>query len=187
MNILAQNLFDTKSKSGRRDKYARGHVPRLLGLRRRYLQDIRLGLNCVGGKETAPMAWLLAPDAHLVTYGAMSKEPLSLPTSCLIFGNLTCHGFWQSRWYAERTQAEREDLIRILANLIIEGKVFVRLLAGLAFASMITAQLREPKHRIVTLGATDSDEEVGQKIRDIIAEIRRGRHGMKVLLRVEHR
>lgn len=69
------------------------------------------------------MAGLLGHDAHLVSYGAMSKQPLSLPTSLFIFKNLTSHGFWQSRWYKQHTREERENLMNILADLIKDGKV----------------------------------------------------------------
>lgn len=48
-------------------------------------QEIKLGLNCVGGKHTTLMAGHLGKDAALVSYGAMSKSPLSLPTSLFIF------------------------------------------------------------------------------------------------------
>jgi mitochondrial enoyl-[acyl-carrier protein] reductase / trans-2-enoyl-CoA reductase len=88
-----------------------------------FLQDIRLGLNCVGGKETSLMAGLLGHNAHLVSYGAMSKQPLSLPTSLFIFKNLSSHGFWQSRWYKERSREERENLMSVLAGLMKDEKV----------------------------------------------------------------
>ena len=51
-------------------------------------------LNSVGGKPTQLMTRFLGVDSHLVSYGAMSKQPLSLPTSLFIFKNLTAHGFW---------------------------------------------------------------------------------------------
>ncbi len=47
----------------------------------------------------------------------MSKEPLSLPTGLFIFKNLTCHGFWQSRWYERATVEEREELVGRLVAL----------------------------------------------------------------------
>jgi len=40
-------------------------------------KDIRLGLNCVSGKTTILMARLLGNNAHIVSYGVMSREPLS--------------------------------------------------------------------------------------------------------------
>jgi hypothetical protein len=76
-----------------------------------------------GGPETTSMARLLGPNAHLVSYGAMSKKPLSLPTSQFIFKNLTSHGFWQSRWYGEKSRAEREELVHKLAKLMSDGTV----------------------------------------------------------------
>jgi NADPH:quinone reductase-like Zn-dependent oxidoreductase len=86
-------------------------------------KPIRLGLNCVGGKETTLMARYLGQDAHLVSYGAMSKQPLSLPTSLFIFKNLTANGFWQSQWYKTRPSQERDKLMQKLVGYINAGKV----------------------------------------------------------------
>ncbi|EJU03801.1 NADP-binding protein [Dacryopinax primogenitus] len=86
-------------------------------------KPIRLGLNCVGGKDTTLMARFLGQDAHLVSYGAMSKAPLSLPTSLFIFKNLTCHGYWQSRWYLQHSAEERQQLIEELVQMMESGIV----------------------------------------------------------------
>lgn len=51
-------------------------------------------LNCVSGDPTKDMTRFLAEGATLVSYGAMSKQPLSLPTSLFIFRDLVCRGFW---------------------------------------------------------------------------------------------
>ena len=69
------------------------------------------------------MAGLLGNNAHLVSYGAMSKQPLSLPTSFFIFKNLTAHGFWQSRWNQEKSHAEKESVMKQVVELIRQGKV----------------------------------------------------------------
>src|ERR1700722_6487007 len=93
-----------------------------------------------GGKEVTSMTRLLGKDPHLVSFGAMSKQPLYLPTSQMIFKNLKCHGrflsffqliryvtvlsgFWQSRWYADHSLHERARLARTLTVLISNGKV----------------------------------------------------------------
>ncbi|KAI0305967.1 hypothetical protein B0F90DRAFT_948379 [Multifurca ochricompacta] len=83
-------------------------------------QDIRLGLNCVGGESTTAMAGLLGIDAHLVTYGAMAKRPLSLPASLFIFKNLTAHGFWLSSWYKDNGK-EQIKLVEELARIMASG------------------------------------------------------------------
>ena len=61
-------------------------------------EPIKLGLNCVNGKAATAMAKLLASESHFVTYGAMSKQPLTIPASMLIFKNIHFHGFWVSKW-----------------------------------------------------------------------------------------
>lgn len=59
----------------------------------RRLQEILLGLNCVGGPAATDMARYLGNDAFLVSYGAMAKQPLALPTSLFIFKNLKSVGY----------------------------------------------------------------------------------------------
>ncbi|KAF9005902.1 trans-2-enoyl-CoA reductase [Cyathus striatus] len=151
-------------------------------------KDIRLGLNCIGGKETTLMTRYLGKDAHLVSYGAMSKQPLSLPTSLFIFKNLTCRGFWQSRWYTEKSPSERESVMRTLTELILHGKV--RHLTSILFQVSIflfffKIQLSTPEHEIVTITAGETDEEASQRIRDVMTRLSSGRHGKKVLLKIE--
>jgi len=113
------------------------------------------------------MARLLGDNAYLVSYGAMSKQPLSLPTSLFIFKNLKSVGYWQSRWYTEKTNEERENLMKVLVALMKDGK------------------LTEPEHEIVTLKVGESDEEASKKVRDVIAKMAEGQYGKKVLLRLE--
>lgn len=71
---------------------------RLKGLTNENREPIRLALNCVGGPLVTTMAKFLAPNSRVVTYGAMSKQPVTLPTGLLIFKNIAFDGFWVSRW-----------------------------------------------------------------------------------------
>ncbi|KAF8227523.1 NAD(P)-binding protein [Tricholoma matsutake] len=130
-------------------------------------KSIRLGLNCVGGKETSLMAKLLGNDAHLVSYGAMSRQPLSLPTSLFLFNNLTAHGFWQTRWNQYKSHVEKENIMQQLVELISEGK------------------LKEPAHEIIHVSARDTDEEAGEKVREAIRKMSGGQYGKKVLLKLD--
>ncbi|EJF64206.1 NAD(P)-binding protein [Dichomitus squalens LYAD-421 SS1] len=123
---------------------------------------IRLLLNCVSGPDTTAMTRLLGDNAHLVSYGAMSKKPLSLPTSLFIFKNLTTHGYWQHRWYQEHSRQEREKLMRTLANL----------------------KLKEPEHEILDLSGEPSDEAATKRLRDTLTKIEAG-FSKKVLLRLQ--
>ncbi|KAI9761692.1 MAG: mitochondrial 2-enoyl thioester reductase [Candelina submexicana] len=82
---------------------------------------VKLGLNCVGGKNATAIAKVLDEDACLVTYGAMAKQPLQLPTGLLIFKNIRFEGFWVSRW-SERYPEEKRRTVEDILQLTREGK-----------------------------------------------------------------
>lgn len=82
---------------------------------------VTLGLNCVGGKSATAMSKCLGEGGTLVTYGAMSKQPVMLPTGLLIFKDLRFHGFWLSRW-ANADRAGKKRTVEEILGLIREGK-----------------------------------------------------------------
>jgi trans-2-enoyl-CoA reductase len=84
-------------------------------------EKIKLGLNCVGGKPVGAMAKQLSSEAHLVTYGAMSKQPVTLPTGLLIFKNIHFDGFWVSKW-SERNPEEKKIMVHDVLDLYRQGK-----------------------------------------------------------------
>ncbi|KAF8539752.1 hypothetical protein BDD12DRAFT_836764, partial [Trichophaea hybrida] len=68
-------------------------------------------------KSTHFLIKQLGEGAHIVTYGAMSKQPLSLSASALIFQDIHAHGFWVSRWsdkYPEEKAAMVEEIFRYI-------------------------------------------------------------------------
>lgn len=76
----------------------------------------KLGLNCVGGKATSDLLRVLDKSATLVTYGGMSKQPVTIPTTEFIFRDLTCRGFWMSRWKEENQKGS--EFAKMLHELI---------------------------------------------------------------------
>ncbi|KAI5356506.1 putative GroES-like superfamily, alcohol dehydrogenase-like, NAD(P)-binding domain superfamily [Septoria linicola] len=84
-------------------------------------EKVKLALNCVGGPLVNDMAKHLAPGSPVVTYGAMSKQPVQLPMGLLIFKDINFHGFWVSRW-ADKNPKEKEACVREILNLTREGK-----------------------------------------------------------------
>jgi NADPH:quinone reductase-like Zn-dependent oxidoreductase len=81
----------------------------------------KLGLNAVGGASALNVANALAPDSTLVTYGAMSRQPLKIPNSLLIFKNLTFSGFWLRRWKESASPAEIRETYSRLADFLACG------------------------------------------------------------------
>ncbi|KAJ3193047.1 mitochondrial 2-enoyl thioester reductase [Irineochytrium annulatum] len=105
----------------------------------------KLALNCVGGKSATNLARNLSHGAPLITYGGMSKEPLPLPASLLIFNDLQFRGFWMSRWYSHCSEEERATMTRDILDLSVAGK------------------FKEPWHTTISWG-NGGEEEVGPRI-----------------------
>ena len=82
---------------------------------------IRLALNAVGGDNALRVARCLASDGTMVTYGAMSLQPLSIPNGMLIFKNLRFTGFWVNKWYDAATAQEREETFAPLFDMAKRG------------------------------------------------------------------
>jgi len=82
---------------------------------------IRLALNAVGGESALRLAKIVAPEATIVTYGAMSLRPLTLPNGLLIFKNLHFTGFWVNKWYEQATPTQRSEAFARIFELAQRG------------------------------------------------------------------
>ena len=82
---------------------------------------IRLGLNAVGGESALRLANCLAPGSTLVTYGAMSLQPLKIPNGLLIFKDLHFRGIWINKWYDNATPAHRMEAFQYLFEMAKRG------------------------------------------------------------------
>ena len=88
---------------------------------------IRLGLNQVGGESALRLAKIVAPEAFIVTIGAMSLKPLTVPNGLLIFKNLHFTGFWVNKWYDQATARERADTFAHIFDLARRGLLRTRI------------------------------------------------------------
>jgi mitochondrial enoyl-[acyl-carrier protein] reductase / trans-2-enoyl-CoA reductase len=82
---------------------------------------IRLALNAVGGNSAVRMAKTLAAEASVVTYGAMSLQPMCIPNGMLIFKNLRFTGFWVNKWYDGATAEQRSQTFAPLFEMAKRG------------------------------------------------------------------
>jgi len=83
--------------------------------------SIRLGLNSVGGDSALRLANCLAPGGSLVSFGAMSLQPLKIPTGLLIFKDLRFRGIWINKWYDNATPSERMETFQPLFDMARRG------------------------------------------------------------------
>jgi len=78
----------------------------------------------VGGKNATDCMRHLAFRGVMVTYGGMSKQPLTLPTGSLIFKDHRFFGYWMSRWSQENANtAQRSEMLSYLCDLIKNRKL----------------------------------------------------------------
>lgn len=93
---------------------------------KRLISDLpkpKLALNGAGGPTVAEMARLLGENGTIVTYGAMSRKPVTLPASPFLFKNISLKGFWLSKWIQQHSTSERTAMYSQLIDLINAGKL----------------------------------------------------------------
>jgi trans-2-enoyl-CoA reductase len=81
----------------------------------------KLGLNAVGGSSALNVANALARGGCVVTFGAMSKQPLKIPNGLLIFSDIRFHGFWLKRWRENATRTDVQETYGSLAAFLAKG------------------------------------------------------------------
>lgn len=90
--------------------------------RSKQLPAPKLALNCVGGKSATNILRHLDDKGQLVTYGAMSREPLTIPTGSLIFKDIAFRGYWMTLWKNSHSKEEYEQMCGELFQLMADGK-----------------------------------------------------------------
>lgn len=84
----------------------------------------KLALNCVGGKSSMSLFRYLAPKGTMVTYGGMSRQPVTVPTGSLIFDDVNVRGFWMSKWNAEHQKdAIKLNMVEEVCQLVQNGQL----------------------------------------------------------------
>ncbi|KAG5566842.1 hypothetical protein RHGRI_002399 [Rhododendron griersonianum] len=86
-----------------------------------------LGFNCVGGNAASLVLKFLRSDEQqggtMVTYGGMSKKPITVSTSSFIFKDLSLRGFWLQKWMSSDKAKECRKMIDHLLSIVREGKL----------------------------------------------------------------
>ncbi|CAL0332265.1 unnamed protein product [Lupinus luteus] len=82
-----------------------------------------LGFNCVGGNAASLVLKFLRHGGTMVTYGGMSKKPVTVSTSSFIFKELSLRGFWLQKWLGKDKAEESRGMIDRLLALVKDGKL----------------------------------------------------------------
>ncbi|KAL3750878.1 hypothetical protein ACJRO7_011806 [Eucalyptus globulus] len=86
------------------------------------LKEPTLGLNCVGGNATSLVMKFLGWGGTMVTYGEMSKKPITVSTSYFIFKDLSVRRFWLHNWISSNDVTECKRMIDHLLELVRDWK-----------------------------------------------------------------
>ncbi|XP_020252643.1 probable trans-2-enoyl-CoA reductase, mitochondrial [Asparagus officinalis] len=82
-----------------------------------------LGFNCVGGNAASLVLKFLSQGGTMVTYGGMSKKPITVSTSSFIFKDLSLRGFWLQKIFSSERVADCRPMIEYLLKLVESGKL----------------------------------------------------------------
>src|SRR5205807_7902478 len=74
-----------------------------------------------GSENGLHVAKCLEYDGTMVTYDAMSLQPLCIPNGMLIFKNLRLTGFWVNKWYEAATPEQRAETFAPLFDMAKRG------------------------------------------------------------------
>lgn len=86
----------------------------------------------------------------MVTYGGMSRKPVSLATSHLIFKQIQLHGFWMGQWNELQGRSEaRMEMYREVGELI--AQVSDKLDTMMDLIPNVQGSLLPPKCQLVSL------------------------------------
>ncbi|XP_071719816.1 enoyl-[acyl-carrier-protein] reductase, mitochondrial-like [Rutidosis leptorrhynchoides] len=112
MKLGADEVFTESQLELKNVKSLLGNVP-----------EPALGFNCVGGNAASLVLKFLRQGGTMVTYGGMSKKPITVSTSSFIFKELSLKGFWLQKWISSDKTKECREMLDYLLSLIREGKL----------------------------------------------------------------
>jgi trans-2-enoyl-CoA reductase len=81
-----------------------------------------LALNSVGGESASILSKMLNPGGSMITYGGMSKQPVTVGTPHFIFKDLRYFGYWHSRWMSTHTYQEKKEMLDLLIDKVLVQK-----------------------------------------------------------------
>ncbi|XP_051113455.1 enoyl-[acyl-carrier-protein] reductase, mitochondrial [Andrographis paniculata] len=87
------------------------------------LPEPALGFNCVGGNAASLVLKFLKHSGTMVTYGGMSKKPITVSTTSFIFKDLQLRGFWLQKWLSSEKAKECREMIDYLLDLTRRGEL----------------------------------------------------------------
>uniref|UniRef100_A0A0X3NZE5 Enoyl-[acyl-carrier-protein] reductase, mitochondrial n=2 Tax=Schistocephalus solidus TaxID=70667 RepID=A0A0X3NZE5_SCHSO len=88
------------------------------------LGEVKLAFNCLCGKTTLSLLKHLDNGGVLVTYGAMTRQPIPVPAGPLIFKDLQLRGFWVSGFAKKSSYLKKRlEMLDVVSQWMISGQL----------------------------------------------------------------
>jgi NADPH2:quinone reductase len=102
-------------------------------------------LDSVGGRAAHDLMKVLGPGGVLMSFGALSGEPMSIDPGLLIFKEATVRGFWATRRGERTSRADNQRMIGELLRLAAAGRLPLRVEARFPLAQAAEAAVAAEK------------------------------------------
>jgi NADPH:quinone reductase-like Zn-dependent oxidoreductase len=84
-------------------------------------QGVAHALDCVGGETAGRLIRCLGLDGHLVLYGTLSPDPISLPSRSLMMPVARVSGFFLPNWLQQQSPLRLLRILRFTKSLAARG------------------------------------------------------------------
>lgn len=82
---------------------------------------VRYAIDAVGGETGSAVLRSLGEAGHMLVYGTLSEEPMSISPRVLMDGQKRLEGFWLSIWARQQNPLRMLRLFRKLGKLMVAG------------------------------------------------------------------
>ena len=80
-------------------------------------------MDCIGGESATKMSRCLAKGGTLVSYGAMSGSPITIPFDIISRKSINLRGFQLSKWIEEHSVEERQSMLDDITSMILKNQL----------------------------------------------------------------
>jgi mitochondrial enoyl-[acyl-carrier protein] reductase / trans-2-enoyl-CoA reductase len=82
---------------------------------------VSLAIDAVGGESFTKMVTSLSYGGTIVCYGLLSMKAPTLPSSAVIFNEITVRGFWLAKWFKLASATEKQKTFAQVIGLVASG------------------------------------------------------------------
>jgi NADPH:quinone reductase-like Zn-dependent oxidoreductase len=104
--------------------------------------QLSLAIDAVGGETFSRLAGALAYGGTLVSYGSLSRQPLVMNPTSVIFNGVRVLGFWLQKWFQGASSADKQVALGTLIPLVASGQLKVKIDSRFAIADIASAVTR---------------------------------------------